>query len=300
MGRALLASGWLGRRRGSALRSSAARGGSRAALGIPIAHEVHVELEGFVRARGRGLRRTHGRRQTLALPSVRLLRCSGWLRRSSCQRCRCSGQISRKSGSRQRWQHGHAASPGQRRRFEPRCRKYAARCRKHAARCRKLAARRRRGRCRGCLLRRLGLPSSLSAEAAARRDGQQLRWTGVPLRAQNVAPIRAVLDLATDPLPVLLERVVPLDQRLQLEAAPRVPDLLASEQIEAPIDVLARDGGFELFDPKKVLLVESAQAVEANLQLIQGIVELFCLHVSAFNRGVECRGYRSTRGFPSR
>jgi hypothetical protein len=49
------------------------------------------------------------------------------------------------------------------------------------------------------------------------------------LGAKQVTLVRPVLDLATDPLPVLLKRVVALDDRLKLEAFARVADFLAPE-----------------------------------------------------------------------
>jgi hypothetical protein len=70
--------------------------------------------------------------------------------------------------------------------------------------------------------------------------------------------VGAVLDFPADPPPVLLEGVVALDQRLQLEALARVADPLAPQQLDAPIHVLAWDLRFELFDAEEVLFVKRA------------------------------------------
>jgi hypothetical protein len=43
-----------------------------------------------------------------------------------------------------------------------------------------------------------------------------------------VPAVRAVLYLATDALPVLLKGVVPLDERLELEALAGIPDFLSA------------------------------------------------------------------------
>src|SRR5688500_356342 len=98
--------------------------------------------------------------------------------------------------------------------------------------------------------------------------GQQCAWTAQPFGAQHVALVGAVLDLATDALPVLLKGVVALDDVLQPEAPGRVADLLAPQKVDAPVHVLARDGRLDLFEAEKVLLVERAQALESNLELV--------------------------------
>ena len=90
--------------------------------------------------------------------------------------------------------------------------------------------------------------------------------------------VRAVLDLAANSRPVLLERVVPLDQHLHPETARGVSDLGAAQDPEPAIDVLARDGGLDFFDTEKILFVERAQAVEAVLELVQRYVDLLRNH----------------------
>jgi hypothetical protein len=93
-----------------------------------------------------------------------------------------------------------------------------------------------------------------------------------------MASVGAVLDLTADALPVHLERVVALDDRLQLEALARVPDLLAPQDVDAAVDVFARDARLDLLEAQKILLVERAQPFEANLELFQRDVELLGRH----------------------
>jgi len=96
-----------------------------------------------------------------------------------------------------------------------------------------------------------------AAQALARRDGQDLARSNA-LRLDHVALVGAVLDLAADALPILLERVVARDDRLQLEALGCVPDLLAPQHVDSAIDVLAWDRGLDPLDAHEVLLVERA------------------------------------------
>jgi hypothetical protein len=93
-----------------------------------------------------------------------------------------------------------------------------------------------------------------------------------------VSLVRTVLDLAADALPILLKRVVALDDRLKLEALGGVADFLAPQHVDAPIDVLARDGGLDALEAHEVLLVERAQSLEPCFQLFQRDVELCRLH----------------------
>src|SRR5262249_53921478 len=65
--------------------------------------------------------------------------------------------------------------------------------------------------------------------------------TEAALRAENVALVRAVLDLAHDAHPVRRERVVPLDHRLELEPDAGVPNLLATKDPDASLDILLQD-----------------------------------------------------------
>jgi hypothetical protein len=125
--------------------------------------------------------------------------------------------------------------------------------------------------------RRLGF--TLPTEATARRGREQRAGAGDLFGAEQVTLVGAVLDLAADALPVLLEGVVAGDQRLQLEALTRVADLLAPQHVDAAIDVLPRDLRLELFDAEKVLLVQRSQPLQAGLELLQGDVDLFVLHV---------------------
>jgi hypothetical protein len=107
----------------------------------------------------------------------------------------------------------------------------------------------------------------LGAFRRKRRALGRVQRTEGALGAQLVTLVRALLDLATDAAPVLLERVVALHQRLQLEALGRVPDFLFPQQPEAPIDVLAHHLGLDALDAHEVLLIESTQPLETILEL---------------------------------
>jgi len=96
--------------------------------------------------------------------------------------------------------------------------------------------------------------------------------------AEHVALVGAVVDLARYAGPVLLEGVVALDDRLELEAERRVADLHAAQEHDAPIELLARDEGLELLDAEEVLLVKSPDALEAALEIFQGSFELGVFH----------------------
>jgi hypothetical protein len=93
--------------------------------------------------------------------------------------------------------------------------------------------------------------------------------------------VSAVLDFATDALPVLLKRIVALNQRLQFEALRGVSHLLAAKQVDAAVHVFARDRGLDLFDAHEVLFVERAQPLEPCFQLLEGDIELCGVHGSA-------------------
>jgi hypothetical protein len=136
----------------------------------------------------------------------------------------------------------------------------------------------------------------LLTEAFARCDGEKL---AILLRAQQVALVSTVLDFAADALPILLERIVALDDRLQLEALGGVADLLAPQHVDAAIHVFARDGGLDLFDAHEVLLVQRAQAFEPALQLLQRDVELRLLHLVLSSVKALRPGGRNKQGFPS-
>jgi hypothetical protein len=93
-----------------------------------------------------------------------------------------------------------------------------------------------------------------------------------------MASIRPVLDLAHDAHPVLLEGIVALDNRLQLESPRRVADLLAAQRVKSSIDVLLGSVGRYLLDPEKVLFVERAQALDPRLQFFEHDIELSSFH----------------------
>ena len=69
--------------------------------------------------------------------------------------------------------------------------------------------------------------------------------------------VRAVFDLAGDPCPVLLERIVSLHERLELETLRGVAHLFTPQDLNAPIHIFARHERFEFLDAHEVLLVES-------------------------------------------
>jgi hypothetical protein len=114
-----------------------------------------------------------------------------------------------------------------------------------------------------------------------------------------VALVRAVLDLTANALPVLLKRIVALDDRLQLEALGGVADLLAPQHVDASVDVFAGDGGLDFLEAHEILLVKRAQAFEPKLQLFQRYIELdrFQLLSSAGQR-LDDHVVETDRGFP--
>jgi hypothetical protein len=73
-----------------------------------------------------------------------------------------------------------------------------------------------------------------------------------------VAPVGTVLDLTEDTHPILLERIVPLNDGLKLEASCRIADLFSSQDVHAPLDVLLDDRRRDPFDAHEVLLVKCA------------------------------------------
>jgi hypothetical protein len=140
----------------------------------------------------------------------------------------------------------------------------------------------------------------LQAGAAA-RSRRQRHVTETALRAGDVAVVGAILDLAADAQPVLLEGVVALDDVLQLEALGRVADLGLAQRIDAAIDVLARDGRLELLDTDEVLLVQGSKAFEPRLELVQRYVDVAGWGRHAVNRAAASRaGCRSRRAPASR
>jgi hypothetical protein len=94
-----------------------------------------------------------------------------------------------------------------------------------------------------------------------------------------VALVGAVLDFTADTLPVLLEGVVTLDDVLEPETPSGVADLLASQHVNATIDVFSRDLRLDLLETEEVLLVKRAQALEPHLQFVDRVLELFRLHL---------------------
>jgi len=93
-----------------------------------------------------------------------------------------------------------------------------------------------------------------------------------------VAAVRALLDLATGAVPVLLQRVVTLHEGLQLEAPRRVADLLPAEHPEATIHVLAGDGGLDPLHAHEILLVQGPETLEAGLEVVQVLIEFVGSH----------------------
>jgi hypothetical protein len=108
------------------------------------------------------------------------------------------------------------------------------------------------------------------------------------LRPDHVPLVRAVLDVAADALPVRLIRVVALQEHLESEAEGRVTDRLLADDVDAPIDVLARHGGLELLDSHEILFVERPQAIDRDLEVPNQLLCLGLLHrapVSGYSRG---------------
>ncbi len=158
--------------------------------GVPVAQEVHVEIEAFeggTRGRGTGSRRLHGRSRRQRA-GARLWGRDGFKRGS--EALSWSGGASRGQFARRR------------------------------------ARRARFGSC-GVRLHRF---EGGAAQALARRDRQELARSDA-LGADHVTLVSAVFDLATDALPILLERIVARDDRLQLEALGGVSDLLPPQHV---------------------------------------------------------------------
>src|SRR5262249_40571860 len=105
--------------------------------------------------------------------------------------------------------------------------------------------------------------------ALAPDDRERFAFADALSGADDVAPIGPVLDLATDPLPVLLERVVPLHEHLELEPEAGVPDVLAPKHPDPAVDVLAGDERFDLLDAYEVLLVERPEPLDARFELLE-------------------------------
>jgi hypothetical protein len=139
-------------------------------------------------------------------------------------------------------------------------------------------------------------------EAGAAAGGRRQRNVAeAALGASDVAVIRAILDLATDAQPVLLERVVALDDVLELEALGGVADLRLAQRIDAAIDVLSGNRGLELLDADEILLVERAETLEPRLELRQRNVDVARWGRHALNRATASRaGCRNTREPASR
>jgi hypothetical protein len=93
-------------------------------------------------------------------------------------------------------------------------------------------------------------------------------------RPPEIAMVRPILDLPADTLPVLLEGVVPLDRRLQLEPHRRVADLFAPQNPEAAVDVLTEDQRLDPFDPHEILLVHGSEALDLVFELVDQHLDL--------------------------
>jgi hypothetical protein len=142
---------------------------------------------------------------------------------------------------------------------------------------------------RRILVRRI---NALRASGGLRRSGCDLRQShsltlgcrehvghaGGAFCAQNVTTVGAVLDFAHDAHPILLKRIVALDDSLQFESSSSIADLFATEHVEASVDVFLNYLGRDLLDPHEELLVERAKALDSRLQFIDGNVELGGVH----------------------
>ena len=87
--------------------------------------------------------------------------------------------------------------------------------------------------------------------------------------------VRPFIDLTADAHPERLVRIVPLKDRLKLEAQRRISDLFFSQYFEPALDVFARHRGLELLDPHEILVVQRAQSVDAQLQLVHQAFDLY-------------------------
>jgi len=83
----------------------------------------------------------------------------------------------------------------------------------------------------------------------------------------NVPLEGSFFDLPAGAEPQRLMGVVLLRDHLKAKTQRRVSDLLASQHLEATIDVFARNRGLDLFEAEEVLIVQVAQAVDAGLEL---------------------------------
>ena len=111
-------------------------------------------------------------------------------------------------------------------------------------------------------------PCCFVSEALAGCDGEGLASESF-LGAQDMSTVRACFDLPYASLPVLLVRAVALADGVELEAHRCVADLLSTQRPEPSIDVLAQHEGFHFFDADEVLLVQSAKAFDALLELVE-------------------------------
>jgi hypothetical protein len=148
------------------------------------------------------------------------------------------------------------------------------------------------------LLRRLfllvlGAVREARAAARCRRQGYVAEAV---LRAHDVSMVGPVLDLSTGAQPVLLKRVVALDDVLQLEALGGVADLRLAQGVEATVDVLTGHRWLELLDADEVLLVQGAEPLDSRLELVQRNVDVAsrCCHAQS-GSGVTRRLSKQTR-----
>jgi hypothetical protein len=64
-----------------------------------------------------------------------------------------------------------------------------------------------------------------------------------------------------------LERVVALKNHLEAKAERGVSDLLLSQGIDFPVDVLARDRRLDPLDAHEILIVERSQSFDRDLEI---------------------------------
>jgi|SRR5580704_12219692 hypothetical protein len=131
------------------------------------------------------------------------------------------------------------------------------------------------------------LTRELGSRLWKRRRGRRRRRRGgaarsgiaeAALGAEDVTLVGAGFDLAEDPLPVRLIRVVALKDHLEAEPHRGVPEMLLPEHVDLPVDVLPRHRGFELLEAHEVLFVERAQPVDGRLELAHQYLDLWLLH----------------------
>ena len=88
-------------------------------------------------------------------------------------------------------------------------------------------------------------------------------------RANDVALVGSILNLSENAAPILLVRVVTLDDLLEFETGGRRRQPFAAQLPDHAVDSLAQHGWGLFFEPHEVLLIEGLQALDVALKVIQ-------------------------------